>query len=348
MLIVRGILFRALLPVGLLSAAQTTAEIRLLEFGGGGGVPWAHSTAMNLMVDDGSVPGAMQPLQLDPDQSVVSRLRHWTRYRKPIDFLWRPGMPRVWRGLGDISRPGGGGANPLDYIDGSLDTYFTQLNFEGGGLEGQLYGEYYTLDLGLQIPVERFVLRIPDGNHPISGERFRPNFAFDSYELSGSSDVFQVETQERPPGFDGREAVPAYYQPLDILLARVSQNLSSDAEITFPLQYLRFLRIRLIPIETVITKYVGTQGGEIPFESPFFSKFRVLEAAQVDVSVFTLSGDRVWSGKPGRVGGGSHALQWNGRDAADQLVPPGVYLVWVEAETDAGRDARVHPVAVAY
>ena len=79
-----------------------------------------------------------------------------------------------------------------------------------------------------------------------------------------------------------------------------------------------------------------------------YTLFRVLEAAQVDVSVFTLSGDRVWSGKPGRVGGGSHALQWNGRDAADQLVPPGVYLVWVEVETDAGRDARVHPVAVAY
>ena len=145
------------------------------------------------------------------------------------------------------------------------------------GLEGQLYGEYYTLDLGLQIPAERFVLRIPVGNHPISGERFRPNFAFDSYELTASNDLFLVESQARNPGFGVRELVPAYYQPLDILLARVSQNLSPDAEITFPLQYLRFFRVKLLPTETVLFSNAADSKDASPVEASVFPKFALAE-----------------------------------------------------------------------
>ena len=249
------------------------AEIGTLQFGGEGGVPWADSTAMNLMVDDSSVPGAMQPLQLKSDQNVVSQLRHWTRYRQPIDFQWRPGMPRIWRGVGDISRPQGGGANPLDYIDGFLDTYYANLNFDGFGLEGALFGEYYTLDMGLQMPIERFVLRIPEGNHSISFEPFRPNFAFDSYELTGSNDEFLVNNQVAP-GTAGGDVAPEYYLPLDILLANASQNLNPDAELTFPLQFLRFLRVKLLPTETY---RADRADGSPPVEVSVFLKFALAE-----------------------------------------------------------------------
>ena len=268
---------RALPKIGLsclLFVGSAHSEIELLQFGGENGVPWADSTAMNLMADDSSVPGVIQPLRLLPDQNVVAQLRQWTRYRQPIDYQWRPGMPRIWRGVGDISRPQGGGANPLDYIDGSLDTYYTNLNFDGRGLEGALFGEYYTLDLGLPIPLDRFVLRIPEGNHTISFEPFRPNFAFDSYELTASNDEFLVQNQVAPPGTAGVEAVPAYYQPLDILMASVSQNLESDAEIIFPLQYLRFVRLRLVPIESIILN--NNEGGYVA-AGDLFEKFALAE-----------------------------------------------------------------------
>ena len=39
---------------------------------------------------------------------------------------------------------------------------------------------------------------------------------------------------------------------------------------------------------------------------------------------------------------------WDGRDAAGQLVRPGVYLARVEVETDQGRAVRLQPVAVIY
>ena len=266
-------------PIGvgclLLCMEPAHSEIDRLRFGGEGGVPWADSTAMNLMVDDVSVPGALQPLQLKPDQNVVAQLHHWTRYREPIDHLWRPGMPRVWRGVGDVPRPGHG-ANPVDFIDGSLDTYWTKLDYLGRALDGFLYGEYYTFDLGLQIPAERFVLRIPVGNHSISGEPFRPNFAFDSYELTASNSVSLVENQVRPPGSDGGEAVPEYYQALDILLANISQNLDPDAEIPFPLQYLRFFRIKLLPTETLrLTN--AADGISVAIDEPVFPKFALAE-----------------------------------------------------------------------
>ena len=282
---------RALFKVwlgGLLFVGTANSEIELLRFGGAGGVPWADSTEMNLMIDDSSIPGVMQPLRLQPDQNIVSQLRRWTRYRKPIDYQWRPGMPRIWRGVGDISRPQGGGANPLDYIDGSLDTYYTNLNFDGRGLEGALFGEYYTLDMGLQIPVERFVLRLPEGNHSITLEPFRPNFAFDSYELTASNDVFLVESQVAPPGTAGVEAVPDYYQPLDILLASVTQNLGSDAEITFPLRYLRFLRIRLIPVESIVLE--NREGGYTA-SGDLFEKFAL---AELEVSGRGIVPKAVW------------------------------------------------------
>ena len=225
-------------------AQVCTAEAQVAQFrlGGAEGLDWEEQTLVNLMVDNTTAPGSIQPLELKPDVNVVTQLRHWTRYRQPIDINYHVGMPRVWRGIGDVSRPGHV-SNPMEFIDGDLNTFYEGRDFQGSGGRGGIWGEFYTLDMGLQIPAERFVLVPPEGNDPFLQEPYRPNYKFESYELTVSNDRLLVETQESNPCVCG----PAYYKPLDLQLAKVDQNFDAVIAIDFPLQYLRFFRMLVLP-----------------------------------------------------------------------------------------------------
>ena len=218
------------------------AQVSQFRLGGAEGLDWEEQTLVNLMVDNTTAPGSIQPLELKPDVNVVTQLRHWTRYRQPIDINYHVGMPRVWRGIGDISRPGHV-SNPMEFIDGDLNTFYEGRDFQGSGGRGGIWGEFYTLDMGLQIPAERFALVPPEGNDPFLQEPYRPNYKFESYELTVSNDRLLVETQESNPCVCG----PAYYKPLDLQLAKVDQNFDAVITIDFPLQYLRFFRMLVLP-----------------------------------------------------------------------------------------------------
>ena len=50
----------------------------------------------------------------------------------------------------------------------------------------------------------------------------------------------------------------------------------------------------------------------------------------------------------GEQGGGSFAAEWDGRDEAGQMAPPGVYLYRVDLDTDTKREAEVGVVEVVY
>ena len=228
---------------------QAVAEVTQWRLGGGGGQSWAERTGLNVMVDDASVPGAIQPLELKPDQNVVTQLRNWTRYRKPTDLHYRPGMPRIWRGIGD-SPNALHKEEELEFVDGDLGTFYAGKESGEGGTGGA-WGEFYSLDLGAQMPVERFVVVPPEGVDLLSQEPFRPNYAFKEYQLTASNDQVLVERQvQTAGGVPGVECgCPDYYQPMDIPLASVEQNFDPVIDIRFPLQYLRFFRIRFIPDE---------------------------------------------------------------------------------------------------
>ena len=72
------------------------------------------------------------------------------------------------------------------------------------------------------------------------------------------------------------------------------------------------------------------------------------QASSVRVSVYNLSGQRVWQLQPGSQSSGSYTVEWDGRDGAGSLAPPGIYVVQVEAETDKGTESRVRSFAVVY
>lgn len=79
-----------------------------------------------------------------------------------------------------------------------------------------------------------------------------------------------------------------------------------------------------------------------------YTLFRVRQASSVRVSVYNLSGQRVWQLQPGSQSSGSYTVEWDGRDGDGSLAPPGIYVVQVEAETDKGTESRVRSFAVVY
>ena len=99
--------------------------------------------------------------------------------------------------------------------------------------------EFYTLDIGAQLPLVRFrFFADPDGVD--DGEPFFPRWALPNFEITGGRDGTDLakllaQPPTLGPGWGG-------YAPLDILLARVENNFEFYTEVRFPLQYLRVLR----------------------------------------------------------------------------------------------------------
>ncbi len=210
----------ALMLSGLSARSWAVDEFRL-----GGTKPWAAWTGQQQMMDDATDPSALQPRELKPGENLLPQLGPWYRWRSPGESTYRLGDVRIWRGINYL-RPR---AEPRDFVDGDPTTFFSAQNFSDPN-------EFYTIDLGVPVPVERFAFYPPEGKDALTQEPYRPNFAFKKYELSGSLDAVGIEAE------DG-----VAYRPLDIVLASVDLNIEAVVNIDFRLQYLRFFRIYFFP-----------------------------------------------------------------------------------------------------
>ena len=79
------------------------------------------------------------------------------------------------------------------------------------------------------------------------------------------------------------------------------------------------------------------------------SVFRITSSRELDISVYSLSGRRVWNDTR-MVSSGVQALSWDGMDDNGQLVPPGIYVIKVDLNIDDDSAGTVvaRTVAVAY
>ena len=78
-----------------------------------------------------------------------------------------------------------------------------------------------------------------------------------------------------------------------------------------------------------------------------YSMMRVQGEVEVEVGLFSLSGERVWHRRSG-TGAGRHSVSWEGRDDQGRPVPPGLYLARVKVATSEGDFERLQRVAVVY
>ena len=210
----------ALMLSGLSARSWAVDEFRL-----GGTEPWATWTGQLRMMDDATDPSVLQPRELKPGENLLPQLGPWYRWRSPGESTYRLGDARIWRGINYL-RPR---AEPRDFVDGDLTTFFAAQTYSESN-------EFYTIDLGVPAPVDRFAFYPPEGRDAFTQEPYRPNFAFAKYELSGSLDPAGVAKEEG-----------THYRPLDILLASIDLNTEAVVHIEFPLQYLRLLRIYFFP-----------------------------------------------------------------------------------------------------
>jgi hypothetical protein len=232
---IRPILLLAVGMFGVVYIAVVHADLIQWRVGGSNNPTWREWTNLNMMIDITSIPTAIQPYKLEESENLVPRLS-WTRYKFPIVSSYTPGMPRIWPGVGTISSPKD--VDPLMYIDGDVNTY-------SAGSDSWGWDSFLTLDLGVQVPAERFVFYPPDGVDPFTQEPYRPNYKVPGYEVSATNDESFVQQETSLILFDVDPSRGGNHS-FDTLLARVEQNFNSVVEVNFPLQYLRFFRVQAL------------------------------------------------------------------------------------------------------
>ena len=204
------------------------------QLGGQGGVSPADVADFSLMIDDAAASQALQPFELNPSENILPQLGPWQRWRFPTDPQFRPGHPRFWT---DINHNTLYKATEIFlFVDGDSTTYVERRD------EKQIF---YTIDLGIQVPVERFVFFPPEGVSPESDEPFRPNYILKSYSLTAAKAETGILQEELERGFVWRGDGPCC--PLAVPLAYEERNADAVTEVAFPVQYLRFFRLIAIP-----------------------------------------------------------------------------------------------------
>ena len=227
---------------------QASAEVEVWQFGGEGGQVWGDFTNpnANILMDDFTVPSALQPRELDPDVNILPQLGPWQSVKNPPDFRYRDGQPRIWRGIDYyIKRE----FFPDKYVDGDPGTAAVLNDLIA------VHWEYYTIDVGGRIPAERFRFYPPEGIDHISDVPYRPNFNPAGFELSAGSNAQTLELETA--GND--HGLPGDYKPLEEVLFTTRQHYEPTGviDLTFPLQYQRFFRIRAFPESEEICEESG-------------------------------------------------------------------------------------------
>ena len=249
----RALLNAVLASALVLPGGESAAEVQVRQFGGGNGRPWGEITDLNVLVDL-SDPGVLQPRELDPGENLLPQLHPWHDARNPEDIHYQNGEPRIWRG-GEHDRSKLLKMLPLLFIDGDFETASVKQDFGPGG--NKMHDEYYTIDVGAPVPAERFAVFPPQGIDHVTGEPYG-NFTPRQFELSAGNDAEAISLEEATgapvPGGSNlyttwcEDAVSVRlecdYKPLEVLLHTTTQNFEDLIDVAFPVQYLRFFRIR--------------------------------------------------------------------------------------------------------
>ena len=226
--------------VGLLAPTPPNAEVTTWQLGGS--QPWAGQDTVSIMIDFERVPGAIQPVLVEPGVNIISLLNNWTTFRQPKELGYIDGeRPRIWKwneGNGDPTE------NGVALIDADSTTY-NSSKAEGIGKQ------FFTIDLAVPMPAHTFGFHTPSSG-----------FRSDGTPLpTDSTPAFQVSIQEE----NSEVFAVKGPQPLARIVAEPTENFAPDVHIDFNQQYVRFFRwARKFSIidETALTRVSGTSGGQ--------------------------------------------------------------------------------------
>ena len=232
--------FALIVGIGFLAPAVLKAEVTTWQLGGS--QPWAGQDTVSIMIDFERVPGAIQPVRVEPGVNIISLLSNWTTFRQPKELGYIDGeRPRIWKwneGNGDPTE------NGVALIDADSTTY-NSSKAEGIGKQ------FFTIDLAVPMPAHTFGFHTPAGGFRSDGTPLRTD----------STPAFQISIQEE------NSDIFAIKGPLPLarIVAEPTQNFAPDVHIGFDQQYVRFFRwARKFSIidETALTRVSGSSGGQ--------------------------------------------------------------------------------------
>jgi len=279
---------RSLTSVLLLVAIPTgvLAQRRLMVVGGGGR-PWEEVAQLSVALDYRAVPGAVQPRELKPWENILTPPPGGRELTNIFGFEWyrrgKRGMeaemktlglhPRIWQAEN--------GWVPAELIDGDTlncetlktlvprDEYYRLGTVTGGAWEfgyAILDQEVYTIDLGIPVPVNRIRFFPPQKGVDRRGGLYRNDFPR----------AYEVSVALKPKGYllTEIEDVPNYaYHSLEDVVARTTANSKSIVDVTFPTQFVRFIRLKfnLMP-QTYTLAEIQVFGEGFPPKAWYVSK----------------------------------------------------------------------------
>ena len=254
---------------------------------GGGGKPWREVAWQSVALDYMAVPGAVQPRELKPWENILTPppggkeltnifgLEWYLRGKRGIEAEMKTlGLnPRFWQAENSWV--------PRELVDGDTlscmtlktlvprDEYYRLGTVTGGAWEfgyAILDQEVYTIDLGIIVPVNRIRFFPPQSGVDRRGGLYRNDFP----------QAYEVSVALRPEGYllTETEQVPNYaYYSLEKVVARTTANSKSIVEVTFPTEFVRFIRLKfnLMP-QTYTLAEVQVYGEGFPPQTRYTSR----------------------------------------------------------------------------
>jgi len=182
---------------------------------GEGGLSWKSQRTISTAIDV-TVPGAIQIVGFESDDNIVQQLTWIEEY--PPDFVAERPEARIWDNV-PLKQ------SNLPIVDGD-DTTSTGDRFKAFGVSQE--GTAFYFDLGARFPVNRVVFFPRQTGKDAEGRLFEDDF-IRGYEVL-ANDGLDFSKEDRP---------------IYALMKKVEFTRESIAEIQFPLQFIRYLRLNI-------------------------------------------------------------------------------------------------------
>jgi len=226
-----------------LTADAASAKLNVWHVGGKER-RWAQWEESAVVMDDTSNPGRIRPQEFHPEENIVRTLfsgkieTDWSSRPPSLTLYYREGMPCCWWGIA------GGEGRSLPLVDGDWDnSYSWELNEQ----YAPHIGEWFTIDLGIPMPVNKVVFGPPQTDQltPLLNRPRRENY-MKGYKFSAAREKPDWLDEEHSLYRGIREWTKEWTnirQFKDVLVENM-ENTKSLTVIAFPTQYLRFFRIQ--------------------------------------------------------------------------------------------------------
>ena len=224
--------------LAIFGATATGADISFWQIGGSG-VNWADSDSAQVMIDFTSGANSIQPILVTSDTTVFTFLENWSPKKNPDELGFVDGeRPRAWKGGQGTSSTVD---NALNLIDGSGATYNPVTS-------NSINSEYYTIDLGVPVPLFRFAMSAPDEGFYRSDGTPLEEDAIPAFEVSMAPDTNNdvINTSE----------------PIGEIITEARENVNPKISAEFPLQYIRYVRYKRKSsiLDAATNESVGSSG----------------------------------------------------------------------------------------